>query len=460
MAIAPSPNLDVESLRRALTGQVFAPEDTGYDEAQKLFVPVYDGIRPAVIAQVADATDIATVLKIARETGLELAIRSGGHSAAGHSTTDGGIVMDLRGLKSLEIDVESRTAWAASGLTAAEYSNETNAVGLATGLGDTGSVGLGGITLGGGIGFLVRKHGMTIDSLLAAEVMTANGDIVHADEESHPDLFWAIRGGGGNFGVATRFKLRLQPLDKIVGGMMVLPATTDTIVGFIAEAEQAPDELSTIANVMSCPPLPFVPEEIHGSLVIMALVAWCGDIDEGQKMMERFRGLAQPIADLVQEMSYPEIYGPEDEEYRPLAVARTMWADSFDQATAETILGFLEASDAPMRVAQLRVLGGAMARVPNDRTAFAHRDRRMMINVASFYEGPDDRPRREEWVSNFANALSNDDPSGYVGFLADEGQDRVRAAYPGATWDRLRRVKATYDPDNLFRLNQNIPPMP
>ncbi len=428
-------------------------------DAHRLFIPVYDGVRPAAVAQVADASDIATVLTIARETGVELAIRSGGHSAAGHSTTDGGIVIDLRSLKSLEIDVESRTAWADSGLTAAEYSNETNAVGLATGLGDTGSVGLGGITLGGGIGFLVRKHGMTIDSLLAAEVVTADGEVVLADEESHPDLFWAIRGGGGNFGVATKFQLRLQPLDRIVGGMMVLPATVDTIVGFIAEAEQAPEELSTIANVMSCPPLPFVPEEIHGSLVIMALVAWCGDIDEGQKVMDRFRRLAQPIADMVQEMPYPEIYGPEDEEYRPLAVARTLWADRFDQTTAETILGFLEASDAPMRVAQLRVLGGAMARVPNDATAFAHRDRKMMINVASFYEGPDDRQRRETWVSDFSKALSNGDLSGYVGFLADEGQDRVRAAYPGGTWDRLRRVKAQYDPDNLFRLNQNIPPM-
>ena len=459
MAIAASPNLDVESLRRALTGQVFTPEDAGYDDAHRLFIPVYDGVRPAVVAQVADTSDIATVLTIARETGLELAIRSGGHSAAGHSTTDGGIVIDMRGLKSLEIDVESRTAWAESGLSAAEYSNETNAVGMATGLGDTGSVGLGGITLGGGIGFLVRKHGMTIDSLLAAEVVTANGEVVQADEESNPDLFWAIRGGGGNFGVATKFNLRLQPLDTIVGGMMVLPATTDTIVAFIGEAEQAPEELSTIANVMSCPPLPFVPEEIHGSLVIMALVAWCGDIDEGQKVMDRFRGLAQPIADMVQEMPYPEIYGPEDEEYRPLAVAQTMWADSFDRATAETVLRFLEDSDAPMRVAQLRVLGGAMARVPNDATAFAHRDRKMMINVASFYEGPGDRPRREAWVSDFAEALSDGDPSGYVGFLADEGPDRVRAAYPGDTWDRLRRVKAQYDPDNLFRLNQNIPPM-
>lgn len=458
MAIAASPNLDVERLRRALTGQVFTSEDAGYDDAHRLFIPVYDGVRPAVVAQVADTSDIATVLTIARETGLELAIRSGGHSAAGHSTTDGGIVIDMRGLKSLEIDVESRTAWAESGLSAAEYSNETNSVGMATGLGDTGSVGLGGITLGGGIGFLVRKHGMTIDSLLAAEVVTANGEVVQADEESHPDLFWAIRGGGGNFGVATKFNLRLQPLDRIVGGMMVLPATTDTIVAFIAEAEQAPEELSTIANVMSCPPLPFIPEEIHGSLVIMALVAWCGDIDEGQKVMDRFRGLAQPIADMVQEMPYPEIYGPEDEEYRPLAVAQTMWADSFARATAETILRFLDDSDAPMRVAQLRVLGGAMARVPNDATAFAHRDRKMMINVASFYEGPGDRPRREAWVSDFAEALSDGDPSGYVGFLADEGPDRVRAAYPGDTWDRLRRVKAKYDPDNLFRVNQNIQP--
>jgi FAD/FMN-containing dehydrogenase len=458
MASAASPSLDVESLRRALTGQVFARGDVGYDDAHRLFVPVYDDVRPAVIAQVADANDIATVLSTAQETGLPLAIRSGGHSAAGHSTADGGIVIDMRGLKSLEIDLESGTAWADSGLTAAEYSNETNARGLATGLGDTGSVGLGGITLGGGIGFLVRKHGMTIDSLVAAEVVTAKGEAVHTDEQSHPDLFWAIRGGGGNFGVATRFKLRLQPLERIVGGMMVLPATTDTIVGFIAEAEEAPEELSTIANVMNCPPLPFVPEELHGSLVIMALVAWCGNIDEGEKMMDRFRGLADPIADMVQEMPYPEIYGPEDEEYRPLAVARTMWADSFDLTTAKTILGYLEDSDAPMRVAQLRVLGGAMGRVPNDATAFAHRHRMMMINVASFYEGPDDRPRREAWVSDFAKALSDGDLSGYVGFLADEGQERVRAAYPGETWDRLRRVKAEYDPDNVFRLNQNIPP--
>lgn len=452
------PILDVEALRKNVTGQVFTPGDEGYEDAQRLFIPVYDHVRPAAIVQVTDADDVTAVLKTARDTGLEVAVRSGGHSAAGHSTTDGGIVIDLRALKSLEIDVESNTAWAGTGLTAAEYTTETGALGLATGLGDTGSVGLGGIILGGGIGFLVRRHGMTIDSLLAAEIVTAAGDVLHVDHESHPDLFWAVRGGGGNFGVATRFQLRLQPIENIVGGLLMLPASIEVITRFIAEAESAPDELSTIANVMNAPPMPFIPEDLHGSLVVMALMAWCGDIDEGQKVMDRFRALAPPVADMLQEMPYSQIYMEEEEEYRPMAIARTMWTDEFDEMTAETILEYLERSDAPMRVAQLRVLGGVMGRVPNDATAFAHRDRKMMVNVASFYEGPEDRPRREAWVEDLAKALSDGDQGGYVGFLADEGEDRVRAAYPGATWDRLRRTKSKYDPENLFRLNQNIPP--
>ncbi|MGH8914725.1 MAG: FAD-binding oxidoreductase, partial [Acidimicrobiia bacterium] len=323
MTTSTNPHLDIEILRRAVTGQVITPDDPGYDDAHQLFVPAFDASRPAVIVQVADAADVATVLETARESGRELAVRSGGHSAAGHSTTDGGIVLDVRALKGLEIDVESNTAWAESGLTAAEYTTSTGAVGLATGLGDTGSVGLGGITLGGGIGFLVRKHGMTIDSLLAAEVVTADGELVHTDSESHPDLFWAIRGGGGNFGVVTRLQLRLQPVETIIGGMLILPATRDAIARFIAEAEAAPEELSTIVNVMTCPPMPFVPEELYGSLVIMALVTWCGDIEEGKNVMDRFRALAPPIADMVQEMPYAQIYPAEDEEYRPMAVART-----------------------------------------------------------------------------------------------------------------------------------------
>jgi FAD/FMN-containing dehydrogenase len=446
----------VENLRQQLTGTVITPDDAGYDDARMMFDGGLDP-HPAVIAQVADTADVARVVTIARDGGIELAVRSGGHSVAGHSTTDGGLVLDLRAMKRIDIDVAGRTAWAETGLSAVEYTQATAEHGLVTGFGDTGSVGIGGITLGGGVGFLVRKHGLTIDSVLAAEVVTADGRVMMADAETNPDLFWAVRGGGGNFGVATRFHYRLQPIDTIVGGMMILPASAGAITRFIVESEAAPEELSTIANVMNCPPMPFVPEEFHGSLVIMGLVAWCGEVEAGQKMMKRLFGDTEPIADMTGPISYPELYPPE-EDYHPTAVGRTMFADSFDETTAETILEHLAASDASLRVTQLRVLGGAMARVPNENTAFAHRDRKLMINVAAFYEGPEDLPRREEWVTELAGLLSNGDERGYAGFLANEGQHRVRAAYPGATWDRLRRVKAQYDPGNLFRLNQNIPP--
>jgi FAD/FMN-containing dehydrogenase len=330
--------------------------------------------------------------------------------------------------------------------------------GLVTGFGDAGSVGIGGITLGGGVGFLVRKHGLTIDSLLGAEVVTADGELVVANDETNPDLFWAIRGGGGNFGVATRLLVRLHPVDSFVGGMMILPATEESIAGFIAESDAAPDELSTIANVMNCPPMPFVPEEAVGSLVIMAMIAWTGAEQPGLEMMGRFRALAEPLADMTAAMPFTGIYMPEDPDYKPLAVARTMFTDHFDASTARTVIEHLNQSDASMRVAQIRVLGGALNRVPNDATAFAHRDRNYLINVAAFYEGPDDMPARLDWVERFSAVLNGGDQAGYVGFLADEGADRVRAAYPGGTWDRLRQVKAKYDPDNFFRRNQNIPP--
>ena len=398
------------------------------------------------------------MVNTARESEIELAVRGGGHSVVGHSSTEGGIVLDLAHLKTLEIDVEDRTAWAQTGLTAFDYTVETLKHGLITGFGDAGSVGIGGITLGGGVGYLVRKHGLTIDSLLGAELVTADGEVVPTNEESNPDLFWAIRGGGGNFGVATRLRFRLHPIDKIVGGMMILPATAETVAGFISEAQTAPDELSTIANVMNCPPLPFVPENLFDSPVILAMVAWSGDLDDGEQVVGRLRALAPPIADMTGQIPYAELYPPEDPDYKPQAVARTLFIDHFDEDIAETIVNALESSDASLRVTQLRVLGGALARVSNDATAFGHRDRGLLVNVAAFYEGPDDLPRREQWVSDLAGTLRQGDDNGYVGFLTDEGAGRVRAAYPGATWDRLRQVKAKYDPINLFRRNQNIPP--
>ena len=450
-------SVPVSELRAAFDGRVISPDDPGYGEARTVFLGGIDR-RPAAIVRARDATDVSRVVALARESGTELAVRSGGHSGAGHSTTDGGIVLDLSQMKNLEIDVSGRTAWAQAGLTAGEYTKATGAHGLATGFGDTGSVGIGGITLGGGIGYLVRKHGLTIDSLLAAEVVTADGELLRADTENHPDLFWAIRGGGGNFGVATRFLFRLHEVDQVLGGMMVLPATPDTIAAFVAEAEAAPEELSTIANVMPAPPMPFVPEEHHGELVIIALMAYADEVEAGQRAVAPFRALANPIADMVRPMRYPEMYPPDDDDYHPTAVTRTMFTDAVDRDAAETIVEYLRDSDAPMRVAQLRVLGGAMARVAAEATAFAHRSSRILANVAAFYERPDELPAREAWAGDFAAALRRGESGAYVGFLGDEGEARVREAYPEKTWERLAEVKRRYDPENLFRLNQNVTP--
>jgi FAD binding domain/Berberine and berberine like len=449
--------ISIPDLRDVLSGQVIAPDDAAYDQARTIF---YGGIdrRPAVIVRPTDASDVSQVISVARDTGLELAVRSGGHSLAGHSTTEGGIVLDLTDMNALEIDPEQRTAWAQTGLTAGEYTTAAAAYGLATGFGDTGSVGIGGITLGGGIGFLVRKHGLTIDDLLAAEVVTADGQLLRTDAQTHPDLFWAIRGGGGNFGVATRFQFRLHELRQFVGGLLLLPATPAVIAAFVAEAHAAPEELSTIANVMPAPPLPFVPTEQHGRLVIMATLAYAGDIEAGERAVAPFRALATPIADLVRPMPYPQLFPPEQEDFHPTAVSRTMFVDTIDPAGAASIVEHLEASTATLPVAQLRVLGGAMARVPAEATAFAHRASRHMVNVAAVYQRPEEAEVHRAWADRFAAALQDDDARAYVNFLGDEGQARIRQAYPGSTWERLAAIKGRYDPTNLFRRNQNIPP--
>jgi FAD/FMN-containing dehydrogenase len=452
-----SPGTDPASELRALfDGRVIAPEDDAYDVARAVFYGSRNR-RPAAIVRAKDAADVSRVVTLVREKGLELAVRSGGHSLAGHSVSEGGIVLDLSQMKGLEIDVEARTAWAETGLTAGEYTAAVGAHGLATGFGDTGSVGIGGITLGGGAGFLVRKHGLTIDSLLAAEIITADGELLRVDAETHPDLFWAIRGGGGNFGVATRFKFRLHEVDEIVGGMLILPATPDTITSFVAEAEGAPNELSTIANVMVAPPMPFFPSAAHGKLVIMALIAYAGEAEAGERAVAPFRSLAEPIADMVKPMRYPEMYGP-DEPGPDEEVARSMFIDAVDVDVAGAIVEHLRASTAMMAVAQLRVLGGAMARVPDEATAFAHRKRRIMVALGAVFENREEETAHGEWVEDFAAALHQGESGVYVGFLGDEGEERVRAAYQGTTWEWLTAVKARYDPENLFSLNQNIPP--
>jgi FAD/FMN-containing dehydrogenase len=455
--IMASKTLNLDTLRSGIAGRLIVPGDADYDTARAV---MYGGIdkKPAVIVRARIAGDVKQAVNFARDSGLELAVRSGGHSAAGHSTTEGGLVVDLREMKAIEIDVAGQTAWAEAGATALEVTEAATDKGLVVGFGDAGSVGLGGITTGGGVGYLSRKYGLTIDSLLAAEVVTADGRVVETDAKTEPDLFWAVRGGGGNFGVITRFKFKLVPLPEFTGGMMCIPATPETIAGFVSACEAAPEELGAIGNVMPAPPMPFLPESEHGKLVILGMMAYAGPAADAEKALKPFRDLAKPLADFVKPGPYTSMYPPEDPDYHPTAVAKNMFVDHIGKSEAETIVKHLGESDASLRVAQIRVLGGAVNRVPVDATAYAHRKNKIMLNLAAFYDGEADKPKKLAWVNTFAGALDQGDTGAYVNFVADEGPERTRAAYPGATWDRLRKIKKQYDPQNLFRLNQNIPP--
>jgi FAD/FMN-containing dehydrogenase len=450
----------IARLKSELVGRLVTPADADYDQLRMVMAGHVD-LHPAAIALVANSDDVAAVVKVARANEIELAVRSGGHDGAGHGSTDGGIVIDLREMKGLQIDPEARTAWAETGLTAGELVAAAAEHGLTIGFGDTGSVGIGGITVGGGIGYLVRKHGLTIDNVLAAEIVTADGELLRVDAQSHPDLFWAIRGGGGNFGVVTRFQYRLHPAETFVGGILVLPATAAAIAGFMAAAASAPEELSTIANVMNCPPMPFVAEGWHGKPVIMAMLGHTGQLAAGEAAMAPFRALAAPVADMLRPMPYPEMFQEEPvpeggEPYRPKVVGETFFVAQVDEAAGQAMADAIAASDAPMRAVQLRALGGAMARVPADATAFGHRAAKVMVIVVSFYEGTADQPQRAAWVADLSAKLRDGTPGAYVNFL--EGDQGIEQAYPSSTLDRLTKIKAKYDPENLFHRNHNISP--
>lgn len=446
----------VGELTAQLSGPIVTAADPAYESARAVFRGGFDG-HPLAIARVANAQDIAHVIRVARDADLPLSVRSGGHSSSGASTNDGGLVVDLRAMARIDIDESTQTAWAQSGASALAMSQAAWDRRLGIGFGDTGSVGIGGITLGGGIGYLTRRHGMTIDNLLAAELVTADGELVVASERDNADLFWAIRGGGGNFGVATRFHYRLRPMASFTGGLMVLPATPDTIVGFMEASADGPEALGTIANVMPCPPLPFVSSDVHGKLVIFGLLGYAGPDDEAEKALAPLRAL-KPLADLVKPEPYPEMYPPEDDSYKPLALDYTFFIDKVDLATAQTIIERLNASDAALRAVQLRTLGGAMARVPVDATAFAHRTAPILAVAVNFWQDDNDFPVREEWLQTTVASLDQGVPGAYVGFIREETGDRLNAAYPDPTLGRLRDVKTKWDPDNVFRRNLNIPP--
>lgn len=450
--------IDLAALRRRFGERLITPTDDSY-ETQRLVDNGAIDRRPAAIAKAAGTDDVAVVIAIARSSGVPLAVRSGGHSVAGHSTGDGVLVLDLSLMNGMVVEESTRTAWAGAGVRAGEYTRTAFELGLATPFGDTGNVGIGGLTLGGGIGWLVRKHGLTIDSLLAVEVVTAAGERVVATAEENADLFWALRGGGGNFGVATRFRLRLHPIGRVLYGTIAMPATTDVLGGLVPVGLAAPDELTLMPAIMPMPPITEVPAEHHGRLTVFIDLLWAGPIELGRRALRPIRALGRPIFDDVEEKPYPDVY-PQDPRNRDPWTSRATFLPGFDAETVEIMARRMAAPASESALLHARILGGAAARVPNDATAFAWRDQSTLLWIIADFTGApgSELPIHERWAAEFRDALGAKGIGTYVNFMADESSEAVRSAYPGATWDRLRAVKSRYDPENVFARNQNIPP--
>jgi FAD/FMN-containing dehydrogenase len=369
------------------------------------------------------------------------------------------MILDLGDMRGLHIDPETRLAWAQPGLTAIEVTEAAAAHGLAIPFGDSGSVGIAGLTLGGGIGWLVRKHGLTIDALVSVEIVTADGRQLVASETENSDLFWAVRGGGGNFGVVTRFQFRLSPVGMIFGGTLLMPASADVLRSLVPIAASAPRELTVIAFFMGAvPPMPFVAPEHVGRPGIAIMFAYDGDPVSGAAAIEPFRRVATPLAEMVSPMPYPVVYNfTAGGAQRSASFIRSAFYETLDDAAVATVLERMaNQPEGTMAFTQVRVLGGAMADVPAGDTAFAHRDAGVMLSIMAIYE--DDGRATESWLEGYHGALAQRATGVYSNFLEDEGDARIRAAYPGTTYERLVDVKRRYDPTNLFRRNQNIRP--
>jgi len=448
-------------LAQALRGELVRPEDPSYDEARSIWNAAHDK-KPALIVRCRGVADVLRGVEFARSEGLSLAVRGGGHSIPGFSTCDGGLVLDLSPMNGVRVDPNRRRLVAQAGCLWQDVDAEAQAFGLALTGGLVSTTGIAGFTLGGGISWLVRRCGLTCDNLIGADVVTGDGQYLHASEDEHPDLFWALRGGGGNFGVVTSFEFRAHEVGPTVFAGIVFyrgEEAAQVLQGFREAAAGAPDELSLAINLTTAPPLPFLPEEVHGKPIVAVLGVWSGRAEDGDVATRPFRGLAPVVTDLFGPMPYAAMQTLLDPLY-----PRGMWnyfrsaffADLGD-ATADALVSAY--SRAPNAVSELHIhhLGGAMGRIPADATAFGTRDREYILNVVARTPGADGFDGVVEWARSTCAALGPDAAS-YVNFTGEASQDRVRASYPPATYARLVAVKDRYDPTNLFRLNQNIAP--
>jgi FAD/FMN-containing dehydrogenase len=451
----------IAEFEAGLRGRVVRPGDADYDHERSIWNGAHDR-RPTLIARCAGVADVIRTVDLARSEGLPLSVRGGGHSIPGFSTVDDGVVLDLSLMKGVQVDRARRRVAAQAGCTWKDLDAETQQFGLAVTGGLVSSTGIAGFTTGGGIGWLVRKHGLASDNLVGADVVTADGQFIHASADEHPDLFWGLRGGGGNFGVVTSFDYQLHVVGPtVLSGLVFYPAdeAEQVLRGYRAACAAAPDELTTLVNMTTAPPVPFLPESVHGKPVIAVGGCWTGDLDAGEAATAPFRSLGTVIADVFTANPYAGWQQALDPLY-PRGVHnyfRSAFLRAADDASVRVLLDSFTASPNAMTEIHLHHLGGEVGRVPAEATAFALRDQEFIVNVIARTPTAEGFADVVEWARGVTSALGPD-AAAYVNFTGEANTTLVRASYPEDTYRRLVELKNEYDPTNLFRLNQNIAP--
>jgi FAD/FMN-containing dehydrogenase len=451
----------IEQLREAVRGAVITADDEGYDQARKVYNAMIDR-RPRVVVRPANVGDVMAAVNFARDLDLDLAIRGGSHSVPGFGTCDDGVVIDLSGMRGVRVDPANRTARAEGGATWGDFNAATHAFGLATTGGIISTTGVGGLTLGGGIGYLDRGFGLSCDNLVSADVVTADGQFLVANERDNADLFWALRGGTGNFGVVVSFEFALHPVETIYGGPMFfeLDAAGDLLRWYRDFIADAPEQFGGFPAFQIAPPLPFIPEERHGEPFALFVSCWSGPVDEGEAALKPLRDVAHPVAEHVGPMPYPALNSAFD-ALLPPGLQHYWKANFVTELTDDAITAHLEhGPKLPALNSTMHIypINGACHRVAAEDTAFAYRDANFATVIAGMWPEPETNEAGIQWVSDYYDATApHSEEGGYINFMSDDDQGRIRANYRG-NYDRLVDVKRKYDPGNLFHVNQNIKP--
>ena len=452
----------VRALDGEFAGELVVPGDSQYETARRVWNGMVDR-RPAVIARCAHEGDVVAALRVAREFGLAVAVRGGGHNVAGNAVCDDGVVIDLSAQKAIHVDPEKRTARAQPGVLLGELDRATQEFGLATPTGNVSMTGVAGLTLGGGLGWIARKHGPACDNLLSADVVTVGGDRVRASAEENPDLLWGLRGGGGNFGVVTSFEYRLHPVGPqvLAGGVLHSFSDAREVCHFLSDfVAEAPDELSVTASTFRASPALPVPPEMHGELVTVLAVCYAGDLDAGERVLRPLRAFGRPLADSIAPKRYTDLQSGSDASYP--SGQHNYWKSHYiDALTDEALDAIIEHAprmSSPLSSFYLQHLGGAIAREGTHTAAFGHRTGLFDFSILTVWRDPAETAEHVTWARDFFTGMKPYASGVYVNNLGVEGSDRVKDAYTPATYQRLVTLKQAYDPENILHLNQNISP--